>query len=386
MKNIFLVFTFFILCFSNVSFAQEDYEDTKNNINKYIDEQLNQLNLNEIQNYIDESLVVEKQDIRSFFTDVISGKKSLLDMFSKESIRMILFDEVKSSLKVCSVILVLALLSAILKSLDNSFSSGTISEITNYIIFITMVSFTLVSFNECLEIAMNTIDSTIGLMNVIMPILITLLVLIGLPVTSTILNPIFVGGVTFINVIFKDFLFVSISIAFAILVVNNLSKNIKLTKFANFIKNLNLISIGAVFTIYLGLVSLQGLYVTNIDNFTVKTAKFAVGNFIPVVGNFVSDSVDLILSSSQLIKGVFGGIGLILLISICILPVIKVLSIILVYKLAAIVIEPVGEEKMSSFLSSVASLMTVLLACVIAISTMFFITIAILTSLSVVSG
>ncbi len=41
---------------------------------------------------------------------------------------------------------------------------------------------------------------------------------------------------------------------------------------------------------------------------------------------------------------------------------------------------------MSSFLSSVASLMTVLLACVIAISTMFFITIAILTSLSVVSG
>ena len=79
-----------------------------------------------------------------------------------------------------------------------------------------------------------------------------------------------------------------------------------------------------MFTIYLGLVSIQGLYVTNIDNFTVKTAKFAVGNFIPVVGGFVSDSFDIILSSSQLIKNVFGGIGLILLVGICLIPIIKI--------------------------------------------------------------
>lgn len=71
-----------------------------------------------------------------------------------------------------------------------------------------------------------------------------------------------------------------------------------------------------MFTIYLGLVSIQG-HITSVDNFTVKTAKFVIGNFIPVVGGFVSDSVDILLSSSQLIKGVFGGIGLIVLVGIC---------------------------------------------------------------------
>lgn len=104
-----------------------------------------------------------------------------------------------------------------------------------------------------------------------------------------------------------------------------------------------------MFTIYLGLVSIQGLYVTSVDNFTVKTAKFAIGNFIPVVGGFVSDSVDILLSSSQLIKGVFGGIGLIVLVGICLVPVTKIASIILVYKVSAIAVEPIGEDSIFKF-------------------------------------
>ena len=35
-----------------------------------------------------------------------------------------------------------------------------------------------------------------------------------------------------------------------------------------------------MFTVYLGLVSVQGLYVTSLDSFTMKTTKFAVGSFI----------------------------------------------------------------------------------------------------------
>ena len=171
--------------------------------------------------------------------------------------------------------------------------------------------------------------------------------------------------------------FFSITIAFAILIINNLSQSIKLKKLSSFIKNVNIVTIGAIFTIYLGLVSIQGMYVTSFDKFSVKTAKFAIGNFIPVVGGFVSDSMDILLSSSQLIKNVFGGIGLVLLIGICLIPIIKVLSVVTVYKVAAIVVEPVGEEGISSFLNDVANLMVIMLACIIAITIMFFVTIAI---------
>lgn len=372
----------FGFCFAE---DNDDYNETKSNINSYIDDQLGKIDLEEIQGYINESQTLEKVTIKTFIKDLISGDKNILDLFDKEGIKLFIFSELKSSLKVATIIFVLALLSSILKCLDNSFSSGAVSQIATYIIYISMISLTLVGFKDVLEICNSTIDATVGLMQVIMPVLIALLVLIGFPITSTALNPLFIGGVTFINVVFKNFLFVTLTLAFAILVVNNLSKNMKLKKLSSFIKQINLVSIAAMFTIYLGLVSIQGLYVTNIDNFTVKTAKFAIGNFIPVVGGFVSDSVDILMSSSQLIKGVFGGIGLILLVAICLAPIIKILSIILVYKGAAIIVEPIGEEGISGFLNEVANLMIIMLSCIIAITIMFFVTVAILTSISVVA-
>ena len=378
-----------ILNLSTIGFAEnestESYDETKNNIDFYIDSQLSKINVEDIEKYIRDDVAVKSIDLKDFVKNLIGGKSNILDLFDKEKIQSAVFRELKTSLRVVAIILVLALLSSILKSLENSFSSGDISKITTYIIFITMVSLTLIGFKDVLNICYNTINSTIGLMQVVMPILITLLVLIGFPITSTALNPIFLGGVTLINIVFEEFMFFSITIAFAILIINNLSQSIKLKKLSSFIKNVNIVTIGAIFTIYLGLVSIQGMYVTSFDKFSVKTAKFAIGNFIPVVGGFVSDSMDILLSSSQLIKNVFGGIGLVLLIGICLIPIIKVLSVVTVYKVAAIVVEPVGEEGMSSFLNDVANLMVIMLACVIAIMIMFFVTIAILTSISVVT-
>ena len=382
---LFIVLNTFTMCFAQDNGNSEDYKEAQSSIESYIDNQLSNINISEIEKYIREDVAVQDIDLKQFVKGLISGEQNILDLFDKDKIVSTIFSEFKISLRVATIILVLALLSSILKSLENSFSSGDISKITTYIIFITMVSLTLIGFKDVLSICYKTIDNTIGLMQVIMPILITFLTLMGFSITSTALNPIFLGGVTLINIIFKKFMFTSITIAFSVLIINNLSKSIKLNKLASFIKNINIVTIGAMFTLYLGLVSIQGIYVTSFDKFSVKTAKFAIGNFIPVVGGFVSDSVDILLSSSQLIKNVFGGIGLVLLVGICLIPIIKVLSVIVVYNIAAIVVEPVGEDGMSSFLSDVSNLMIIMLACVIAIMIMFFVKVAILTSISAVT-
>ena len=383
------ILTSIIICiligvaFTNISFANE--KEAKESVESYINDQISKINLEDIQKHIKEESLIEDVDIKTFIKDLISGKKTMLDLIDKEGIKLVLFDELKSSLKVASIIFVLALLSSILKSLDNSFSSGSISQITTYIVFIVMVTLMLMGFKDVLNICNTTINSMINLMQIVMPILITFLVVMGFPMTSTVMTPIFMGGVTFINIIFKNFLFISITIGFSILVINNISKSIKLKKLSSFIKQINLITIGAVFTIYLALVSMQGMYVKSLDGFAVKSTKFAIGNFIPVVGGFVSDSFDIILSSSQLIKNLFGGVGLIILVGICLIPIIKIVSIILVYKTSAMVVEPVGEDSISNFLNEVSNLMAIMLACIIAITIMFFVTIAIVISISVVA-
>lgn len=381
-----LLFSFTSISFAEDSSNNEDYEDTKDNIDLYIDNQLSKINIYEVEKYVKDDNVVKNVDLKTYIKELVRGETNLLDLFDKNKIKTAALSEIKTSIKIATSILVLALLSSIIKSLENSFSSKGITTVTNYIVFITVVTLTLVSFRDILSLCYTTIENIMGLVNVIIPIMISLLVLVGFPITSTALNPIFIGGIAAINIIFKKFIFVAISIAFAILVVNNLTNNIKLNRLSSFIKQINIVALGAVFTLYLGLVSIQGLYVTSFDKFTVKTAKFAVGNFIPVVGGFVSDSVDILLSSSQLIKNVFGGVGLVILVGICLIPIIKILSVILVYKVCSIAIEPVGEDNISSFLNEVANLMIIILATIIAVTIMFFVTIAILTSISAVAA
>ncbi|MGM9531989.1 stage III sporulation protein AE, partial [Intestinibacter sp.] len=76
---------------------------------------------------------------------------------------------------------------------------------------------------------------------------------------------------------------------------------------------------------------------------------------------------------------------LVLLIGVCLIPIVKIFTIILVYKIGAAIVEPIGEENISSFMDEASKLMTVLLVSVLAILVMFFVTVGVLTSISIVS-
>ncbi|MBU5335159.1 stage III sporulation protein AE [Intestinibacter bartlettii] len=399
MKNkLILVLTvlFFIISMNNISFADqnnknnnelnnEKYEVSDETSQNYINKQLEKINISQLEEELKDNELFKNINLKQFAKDLIKGNAKLSDLINRENLKSLVLDQLTASLKVITMIIVLALLSSILKSLESSFSSGQVTKIVNYIIFITMVTLVLVNFKDVLSIAYKTINSIISIVNIIIPILLSLMAVGGLTTTSATLSPVFVGGASIINIIFKNVIFTLITLAFCVVVVNNLSKNIKLKKFSELLKKANVVIVGGAFTVYLGLVSIQGIYVTSFDKFAVKSAKFAVGSFIPVIGGFLSDSVDLLLSSSILIKNIFGAVGLVLLVGICLIPILKIFSIILVYKIGAAIVEPIGEENISSFMDETAKLMTVILISVLAVLIMFFVTISILTSLSITS-
>ena len=319
MKNklkIVLITLFFIISMNNISFASqndenkndlstEEYEVSNETSQNYINKQLEKINIGQLEQELKNNELFKDLNLKQYIKDLIKGEAKLTDLINIQSLKNLILQQLSASLKVIIMIIVLALLSSILKSLESSFSSGEVTKIVNYIIFITMVTLVLVNFKDVLSIAYTTVNSIISIVNILIPILLSLMVVGGLTATSATLSPVFVGGVSVINLVFKNIIFTLITLAFCVLVVNNLSKNIKLKRFSELLKKANIVIVGAVFIIYLGLISIQGIYVTSFDKFTVKSAKFAVGSFIPVIGNFVSDSVDILLSSPLLIKKYF---------------------------------------------------------------------------------
>ncbi|WP_099188112.1 stage III sporulation protein AE [Tepidibacter mesophilus] len=376
-KRVFVGVLIMFFLITNLAYAQDD---SKGNIDKYIDNQLKTIQIDRLQKTFENEQVIKDINLKDFIIDVMKGEKNILDIIDKAQVKHYLFKEIKFNFKILVTILILSLISAILKNLDNSFSGTAISKVSNYTVFVLLISITFMGYKDVLEIAKVTIDNMVNFMQIAIPIEMAFLVTLGFPVTSASLSPIFLGGIVFINIVFKTFLMVIMALSFSILIINNISSNINLKRLYNFTKQISVFTVGFLLTVYLGIISIQGIYVTSFDKFSIKTIKFAV-DFIPVVGGFVSDSIEILLSSSYLLKSVLGAAALVILIGICLIPIFKIVSIILVYKFSSIIVEPISDDNISAYLNEMANLMIIILSSVVAVGIMFFITIAILASI-----
>ena len=62
--------------------------------------------------------------------------------------------------------------------------------------------------------------------------------------------------------------------------------------------------------------SLQGIAVGSFDSLSIRTTKYTIKSYVPVMGGYLSDGMDLILSSTILIKNSVGLVGVLLIISL----------------------------------------------------------------------
>src|SRR5699024_3736126 len=85
-------------------------------------------------------------------------------------------------------------------------------------------------------------------------------------------------------------------------VVSNLSNTIKLDKFTNFFNSLYKWLSGLIFTIFTAFLSVQGITAGSVDGISIRTAKYAIRSYIPILGSYLSDGMSIILASSNLIK------------------------------------------------------------------------------------
>ncbi len=161
-------------------------------------------------------------------------------------------------------------------------------------------------------------------------------------------------------------------------IVGNISKNVKMEKFSKFFQSLFVWIIGIVFTIFIAFLTIQGLTVSNIDSISLKTAKYAIKSYVPILGSYLSDGVGLILASSVLIKNAIGATGLIVLIATVFLPIIKIIIIMLLLKLTSSIIESVCDNKISNFLFSVSKSLNMIIVSLLAVGFMFLISLSIL--------
>lgn len=168
------------------------------------------------------------------------------------------------------------------------------------------------------------------------------------------------------------------SIVMAISIVEAINPNLSFCNVADSLKKLVQWLLGAVMTIFVGILSVQSIIGVSADTVGVKAAKFAVSTFVPVVGGAVSDAFSTVRSSLGVIRSGIGGVGIIIIIFIVLQPIILTALLKLVTTICAIISEILDQKEIGKLMRNTSSIMSISLSVIICISLIFIVSTAVL--------
>lgn len=281
--------------------------------------------------------------------------------------------EVLDAITVLGSILVIIVIHSVLKSLSDGLENKSISQIAYYVQYILIVTLIMTNFVQILDIVKESIQSLVGFMNSLIPILITLMLTTGSIASANLLQPIILFLITFIGNFIIGIIIPFVLISTSLGIVSKISDRVQVDKLSKFFKTSVVWVLGVVLTLFVGIVSVEGTLSSTVDGVTAKTAKAAVSSFIPVVGKILGDAVDTVIGCSSILKNATGIVGIIILIGIAIMPVIKLTILMAIYYLGAALCQPIADSKIISLLDQMGDTFKTLLAIMCSISVMFII-------------
>ena len=311
---------------------------------------------------------------------ITTGKGNL--SFSKicDAVISLLFKEVKTVLSMCITIVVIGIICSLIKNLQSAFSSDSISEIAFYACYALMIIVLTRTFIISLDLAKDIITEISGFMSKLLPILVVMLGVAGGFTESATMDPIVLGTTIIIPKIYLNIILPLILITFVLQFTNNISTEPKISNLCSLVKSAVLWIQGLILTVYIGLLTVRGITASTIDAVTLKTAKFTIDNFIPIVGKTFSDAITSVAGYSLIIKNAIGSVGLIVLILIIIYPIIKIFLSSIILKISSSLLEPIADKRITKAVFSAGDSLVLILSSVLCVSLMFFVLISIMIS------
>ena len=339
-----------------------------------------QIDLSQMRGYLEQLDADVQQAMPGFslakmFEDLKSGKLDLRPEKLGQTLVEILGREILSSAPLIGKLLILAVLCAVLGQLQVAFG-GSVGKIAQVMTYLVLLSLALTSFQEALGVATGTIDRMVGLMQTLFPVMLTLLISMGNLTSAALFKPLIMGSLTVLATMIKTVVLPLYFLAAVLRLFNHISEQFKLSKLAGLLEFAGKLSLGVIMTVFIGVMTVQGVTGGVTDSVVFRTAKYSA-DLVPVVGKFFKDAVELVITSGLLLKNAVGMIALFAIIVICVGPVVKLLAMILVFRVSAALIEPLGEKALADSLQDMSKSMIFILVTVASVGIMFFMTVAV---------
>lgn len=264
-----------------------------------------------------------------------------------------------------------ALLWSVLRQL-----SGRSGEAGRAACYLVVCAFLAKDLADHAALCTDTVQRMSGSMQGLFPLLLTLMTAMGGASGSAVMQPALVAASGMMTGVISN-VTLPLTIASAMLtMLCHLGEGLRVGRLAGLVRQMATWTLGGSFTAFIGILVTRGVTAAAIDGVTIRTAKYTLDNFVPVVGGLFADTVDTLVGSAMLVQSALGVTGLLLLIGCAIGPLCQTLAAGLLYRLAAALMEPVGDGPLAKCIHDFSGVIMLLFVIELCAAAMFVMLIA----------
>ena len=352
MRKIFLLTVIFLLAFLAFTpgMAAAEGEDEDTSLNETIDELednvqegLDAIDFSSLEEWAEEygTSKTFSQGVRELVEAVLDGEFSV----GAEQFSSIIINAVTGGIKNCipafAAIFAIAVMTAMMQGLSSGFLRDNTREIVHFACYAAIIVILSVQITAIIVQVKETIEGMCSLMQAVFPVLLALITALGSASAAGVYSPLMAILSTGIGTVISSLVLPCFVAAVVLSIVGNLSCNIKLGRLTKFFKSAAVFVLAGAFSLFAAFLTMQGLVGGIADSISVKTAKFAVQSYIPILGGYLSDGLDLALTGIILIKNSLGLVSVIILFAAVAVPMVQTAVFTLGLKLTAGLCEPI---------------------------------------------
>ncbi|MFV0498112.1 MAG: stage III sporulation protein AE [Candidatus Fimivivens sp.] len=281
----------------------------------------------------------------------------------------------KELLSILASVLLCAILSVLGKNTPASSVFGLIS-----VLSITTILSGPVLY--CLEQGARSIRACAQFMLVYVPVYATVVATGGAPTTAAVYHSVLMIAAQIVSQLAAG-VFLPMTQSYMMLsLAGGIGNNVGIVMTCGAIKKIINWGLVMVMTAFTGLLSLQSFLTSAADGAAIKTAKFLVGSFIPVVGSVLTDALSAMQGSLHIIKASVGSFGILVAV-LTFLPVLLRITVLrAVVAIAAIMGEMLSVTPVKGILSGFSNLLSIMTAILLSMMMLLVISTAVMLSLT----
>lgn len=372
-----IVFVSIFVCSSTICFAEET--DGQAQLTEEVDKTIEDLDLEEFEKYVgDLELFYNNGGIKEFIKDLTEGEISITPRSIIDALLSNLLGGITEVLPTLIGIIVIAVLFSIIFGLTQNFLRKQTVDIVYFVCYSAIITTVVAMVAGLVKDIKQTIEVLSGVVNAVYPPLITLLTAVGGGVSTGLFNP---GLAVVASVVGNIMTIVVLPLFIATVVfsiVGSISDNVKLDKLQSASRYIGSGVMSLTFGGLIAYLSLSGLIGGTVDSASIKATKYLVSSYVPVIGGYLSQGVDLVRVGMVIVKNAVGVSGIIAVILIVLSPAVKLFALTVGLKLTAGIIEPITDKKLSSFINNVSESVRQLLGAVLGVGFVFILSISML--------